>query len=127
MIKQKEQQFNAGDQPDVVVSSIYLSVYEFNGVKTAKMTIKGKDLDSQLDFGKPLLTTKTEADGSIKDIFYDVRFTEDSNYKLSNKMDEGYYRITTNSLWVDDRKSSEDKYILRINNVKSATCYYKKK
>lgn len=127
MIKQKEQQYNAGEQPDVVVSSIYLSIVEFNGVKTPKMSIKGKDLDNQLDFGKPLLSTKTESDGSIKDIFYEVRFTEDSNFKLSNKMDEGYYRITTNSLWVDDRKASEGKFILRINDVKSATCYYKKK
>lgn len=130
MIKQKEITFNVQQQETVILSSIFVQTYEFEGKKTAKATIKAIDLDRQIDFGKefPIQITDEET-GEVKDIYFDVRFTDNSDFKLKNTMKKGYYVLKSNNIWLDLRPNNEGKerYILRVGQVEEFKNYYEVK
>lgn len=128
MIKQKEVTFNTQEQTTIQLGSIFVNIYEFDGKKTPKATIKAKDLDRQLDFGK-VFPVQIEENGNVKDVYFEVRFTEESNFTLKTYFKKGYYNLKSNKLWIDDRpdKNGKARYILRVSNVQEFKLYYEVK
>lgn len=116
-------------QENVTISSIRVVVFEANGVKVAKASIKGLDLDNQIEFKEPLRTTHFDPETHQEaDIYYDVRFTRKTGFDLNPyKFDNGFYKLVTSNCWIDTRpdNTGKQRYILRVGDVQKFEQYYK--
>lgn len=77
-------------------------------------SIKGSDLNAQIDFGENVILETTTPDG--KDVYYKFRPTQNSGIAIPTK--EGYYSLEEADIWLDTREENAEKHIIRINSGK---------
>lgn len=79
-------------------------------VKAPAISIKGTDLEAQVEFNNHVVETTTPEG---KDIYYRIRPTATSGIVIPNK--EGYYSLEDSNIWVDTQPDNEGKHILRFS------------
>ena len=114
MAKQKERLSEKHVKTLVGFDSVVVSQVEFKQgnkvVKSYMASIKGSNLDAQVDFGDKIIVETTTKEG--KDVYYKIRPTNASGVAIPTK--EGFYSIEDADVWIDTQEGNEDKHILRL-------------
>lgn len=93
----------------VVVSQVEI---DQNGkkIKTWMASIKGSNLEAQVDFGDKIIVETTTKEG--KDVYYKIRPTNASGIALPTK--EGWYSVEDADVWIDTQDGNLEKHIIRM-------------